>query len=47
MKDEVLKRGMFSQPMSKSSRNSGIMAGFEDEMEEEGTQAYASKPSES
>jgi len=35
MKDEVLKRGMFSQPLSKSSRNSGIMAGFEDEVEED------------
>jgi hypothetical protein len=44
MKDEVLKRGMFSQPMSKSSRNSGIMAGFEDEMEEEGTQPMPRSP---
>jgi hypothetical protein len=35
---------MFSQPMSKSSRNSGIMAGFEDEMEEEGTQPMPRSP---
>jgi hypothetical protein len=35
MKDEILKRSMFSKPMSKSARNTGIMAGFEDEMEEE------------
>jgi hypothetical protein len=44
MKDEVLKRGMFSQPMSKSSRNSGIMAGFEDEMEEEDVKPMARSP---
>lgn len=44
MKDEVLKRGMFSQPMSKSSRNSGIMAGFEDEMEDEGTPPMSRSP---
>ncbi|MFM2187282.1 MAG: hypothetical protein RIR43_1854 [Pseudomonadota bacterium] len=31
MKDEVLKRAMFSMPLSKSARNSGIMEGFEDE----------------
>lgn len=40
MKDEILKRAMFAQPLSKSARNSGIMAGFEDEefedMENEG-----------
>jgi hypothetical protein len=35
MKDEILKRSMFSKPMSKSTRNTGIMSGFEDEMEEE------------
>ncbi len=44
MKDEVLKRGMFSQPMSKSARNSGIMEGFEDEMEEEDMQPMARSP---
>ena len=44
MKDEVLKRGMFSQPMSKSARNSGIMAGFEDEMEEEDVKPMARSP---
>lgn len=31
MEDEVLKRSMFSKPMTKAARNSGIMAGFEDE----------------
>lgn len=40
MKDEILKREMFAMPLSKASRNSGIMEGFEDEelegMEEEG-----------
>ena len=35
MKDEVLKRAMFSMPLSKSARNSGIMEGFEDEGVEE------------
>lgn len=35
MEDEVLKRSMFSKPMTKASRNSGIMAGFEDEDMEE------------
>ncbi len=40
MKSEVLKREMFAMPLSKAARNSGIMAGFEDEefedMENEG-----------
>lgn len=40
MKDEILKREMFAMPLSKAARNSGIMAGFEDEdledMENEG-----------
>lgn len=41
MKEEILKREMFAMPLSKSSRNSGIMAGFEEEdeapeMEEQG-----------
>ena len=40
MKDEILKREMFAMPLSKAARNSGIMAGFEDEdfedMEDEG-----------
>lgn len=31
MEDEVLKRPMFNKPMTKAARNSGIMAGFEDE----------------
>ena len=31
MEDEVLKRSMFSKPMTKAARNTGIMAGFEDE----------------
>lgn len=44
MKDEVLKRGMFSKPMSKSARNTGIMAGFEDEMEEEDVAPIARSP---
>jgi hypothetical protein len=44
MKDEVLKRGMFSKPMSKSARNSGIMEGFEDEMEDEGTPPLVRSP---
>ena len=34
MQEEILKRGMFAKPMSKETRNSGIMAGFED-MEDE------------
>ena len=44
MKKEILSRAMFSQPMSKSSRNSGIMAGFEDEMEEEDVKPMARSP---
>lgn len=31
MKSEVMKRSMFVMPLSKASRNSGIMQGFEDE----------------
>jgi len=34
MKNEILKRAMFAMPLTKDSRNSGIMAGFEDEMPE-------------
>ena len=34
MEDEVLKRDMFSKPMTKAARNTGIMAGFEDDMED-------------
>jgi hypothetical protein len=30
MEDEVLKRSMFSKPMTKAARSSGIMAGFDD-----------------
>ena len=34
MKEEILKRAMFAMPLSKESKNSGIMAGFDlDEME--------------
>lgn len=37
MKDEILKREMFSMPASKAARSSGIMEGFEDEeVENEG-----------
>jgi len=36
MKTEILKRAMFAMPLSKESRNSGIMSGFDmDEMEGE------------
>ena len=35
MKDDILKRPMFAQQLSKKVMNSGIMAGFEDEMEDE------------
>ena len=35
MKNEILKRAMFAMPLSKESRNSGIMAGFVEEMPEE------------
>jgi hypothetical protein len=35
MKEQVLKRDMFTKPMSKASKNSGIMAGFEDMEPEE------------
>jgi hypothetical protein len=34
MKNEILKRAMFAMPLSKDARNSGIMAGFEEEMPE-------------
>ena len=35
MKNEILERAMFAMPLSKDARNSGIMAGFEDEMPED------------
>jgi len=35
MKNEIIKRAMFAMPLSKEARNSGIMAGFEDEMPDE------------
>jgi hypothetical protein len=36
MKEEILKRAMFAMPLSKESKNSGIMSGFDmDEMEED------------
>ena len=34
MKEEILKRAMFAMPLSKDSKNTGIMAGFEDEMDD-------------
>lgn len=35
MKEDILKRAMFAMPLSKASRNSGIMSGFDmDEMED-------------
>ena len=37
MQQEIMKRAMFSMPLSKEARNSGIMAGFEDEMPPEDT----------
>ena len=35
MKTEILKRAMFAMPLSKEARSSGILSGFEDEMEAE------------
>lgn len=35
MNQDILKRAMFAMPLSKSARNSGILAGFEDEEEME------------
>ena len=32
MKDDILKRAMFAMPLSKASRGSGIMSGFEDDI---------------
>ena len=32
MKDDILKRAMFAMPLSKASRGSGIMAGFEEDI---------------
>lgn len=34
MKEDIMKRAMFAMPLSKESKNSGIMAGFEDEMDD-------------
>jgi hypothetical protein len=39
MKNEILERAMFAMPLSKDARNSGIMAGFEEEMPEDGRNA--------
>lgn len=36
MEDDILKRAMFMMPLTKDSRNAGILAGFEDDMEMEG-----------
>ncbi len=33
MNEEILKRDMFSKPLSKDARNSGIMSGFEDDID--------------
>jgi hypothetical protein len=32
MKDDILQRAMFAMPLSKEAKNSGIMAGFEDDI---------------
>jgi hypothetical protein len=32
MKEEILKRAMFAMPLSKEAKNSGIMSGFEDDI---------------
>jgi hypothetical protein len=32
MKEDILKRAMFAMPLSKEAKNSGIMAGFEDDI---------------
>jgi len=34
MKEEILKRAMFDMPLSKEAKNSGIMSGFEDDINE-------------
>ena len=34
MQDEALKRAMFTKPMTKATRNSGIMAGFEEDVDD-------------
>jgi hypothetical protein len=34
MKEDILKRAMFAMPLSKEAKNSGIMSGFEDDMDE-------------
>ncbi len=45
MKEEILKRAMFSMPLSKAARNSGIMEGFEDEeIEDLENQNYEDMP---
>jgi len=36
MNEEILKRDMFSKPLSKDARNSGIMSGFEDDIDNYG-----------
>jgi len=37
MKNDILERAMFAMPLSKEARNTGILSGFEDEMEDEGS----------
>lgn len=44
MKNEILERAMFAMPLSKDARNSGIMAGFEDEMLEEEDEGMEEMP---
>jgi hypothetical protein len=44
MNDDILKRDMFSRPVSKSTLNSGIMAGFEDDMDEEEDEQFVRSP---
>lgn len=45
MKDEILKREMFAMPLSKASRNSGIMEGFDDEeFEDMESESYEDMP---
>ena len=46
MKEEVLKRAMFAMPLSKEARNSGILSGFEDELEDMDEMEEPEEPSE-
>ena len=44
MKEEILKREMFSAPMSKKTMNVGIMQGFEEEEDDDGESPMARSP---